>query len=191
LAFGQAAGGEKAGSGEWVLTGDTMASQDPVDDRLELSGDEDFYEKDREQKEPGIQVISFRLGREWFAVEIERVMEVIRGGRVTEVPSNPDYIVGIHNLRGNVISVTDPKKLFGLEGAPALENGRIIVVSADETETGFIVDEVSRVMNVDQAKLDPPLSTLPTDKSQYVKGRRTAYHASRYRNDYSEDESAE
>jgi purine-binding chemotaxis protein CheW len=136
----------------------------------ESQGDVDFYETENEQQEPGIRVITFRLSHEWYAAEIGSVVEVIRMTELTELPSAPRYIAGITNLRGNIISVTDPKKLFGLPEEAGTNKTRIIVVASNEIETGLMVDEVSQVMDVSEGQIDPPLSTLSNDKGQYVKG---------------------
>ncbi len=132
--------------------------------------DVDFYEKEHIQKAPGLQVVCFRISQEWYAAEIGKIIEVIPASQLTPLPSAPPYIVGITNLRGEVISVTDPKVLFNLERVEQTAKTRIVVVSSQKVETGLLVDEVTQVRDVEQEQIDPPLSTLSGEKTFYLKG---------------------
>jgi chemotaxis signal transduction protein len=67
---------------------------------------EDLYER-AAPKEKNLQLIVFRLTREWYGVEITKVKEVIKVGKITYLPSCPEHIAGIVNLRGYILSVTD------------------------------------------------------------------------------------
>ncbi len=145
---------------------DTTESHDPAI----LSEDIDFYEKAYKTKEVGIQVVCFRISNEWYAAEIHKIIEVIPASQLTILPGAPAYIAGITNLRGEIISVTDPKNLFGLEWVPHSGKTRIVVISEKKVETGLLVDEVSQVLDVANHQIDPPLSTLSTERAHYLKG---------------------
>ena len=132
--------------------------------------DEDFYERRDEQREPTTRMLCFRLDREWYGVELQDIMEIIRVNQITYLPSGPAYIAGICNLRGNIISVMDPKKLFGLEHQPLTDQSRIVVVASGGVETGLLVDEVSAIVDVAETAVDAPLTTLASEKAQYLKG---------------------
>ena len=64
-----------------------------------------------------LQVVSFRLGSEDYAIEITKAKEIILVEGITKVPQMPAYIEGIINLRGNVIPVLDLRKRFGIATA--------------------------------------------------------------------------
>lgn len=133
--------------------------------------DEDFYERSGGIKEPSSQMLCVRLGEEFYAIGILNVLEVIRVSRLTYLPSSPSYIAGICNLRGNIISVTDPAKLFGLEGEKTLTHqSRIVVVAHGKIETGLLVNEVLFVQEVKESSIEPPLSTVDGENSRYMKG---------------------
>jgi purine-binding chemotaxis protein CheW len=170
VAVEHSAGRPEENAGQQGLSGVTMETKETAEHDIESRGDEDFYETEHEQQEPGIRVITFRLSHEWYAAEIGSVVEVIRLSELTELPSAPRYIAGIYNLRGNIISVTDPKKLFDLPSEAQTNKTRIIVVASKEIETGLLVDEVSRVIDVSETQIDPPLSTLSGDRGQFIKG---------------------
>lgn len=131
---------------------------------------EDFYERE-ELKEQTRQIIVFRLSREWYGVEITKVKEVIKVGKITYLPSSPEYIAGIVNLRGKILSVTDLKTMIGLPHEEPTDKARIIAVESGMLETGLLVDEVVESIEVPVSKIEPALVTLPTEEAEYIKGQ--------------------
>jgi purine-binding chemotaxis protein CheW len=132
--------------------------------------EEDLYERE-EPKEETLQVIVFRLAREWYGVEIAKVKEVIKAGKITYLPSSPEHIAGIVNLRGNILSVTDLKTVFGLPHEEATEKTRIIPIESGIFKTGLLVDEVVDSIEVPVSKIEPALFTLPDEGGKYIKGQ--------------------
>ena len=130
---------------------------------------EELYERE-ELKEETFQIVVFRLGREWYGVEITKVKEVIRTGKITYLPSSPEHIAGIVTRRGNILSVTDLKTTFGLPHEGPTEQARIIAIESGIFETGFLVDEVVESMQVPASKIEPALLTLPGEGGKYIEG---------------------
>jgi purine-binding chemotaxis protein CheW len=130
---------------------------------------EDLYERE-EPKEKTIQLVIFRLVREWYGVEITKVKEVIRVGKITCLPSSPEYIAGIVSLRGNILSVTDLKKVLNLPHEDLTEKARIIAIESGIVETGFLVDEVVESIEVPLSKIEVPLLTIPAEGAKYIEG---------------------
>jgi purine-binding chemotaxis protein CheW len=128
---------------------------------------EDLYERE-ELKEETLQLIVFRLDREWYGVEITKVKEVIKVGKITYLPSSSEHIAGIINLRGNILSVTDLKTIFNLPNEEPIEKGRIIAIESGNLETGFLVDEVVESIEVPVSKIKPPLLTIPAEGAKYI-----------------------
>lgn len=131
--------------------------------------EDDLYERE-ELKEDTLQFIVFRLAREWYGVEITKVKEIIRFGKVTYLPSSPEHIAGIVSLRGNILSVTDLKAIFRLPYEGSTEKTRIIAVESGVLETGLLVDEVVESIEVPVSKIEPPLLTLPAEAVRYIEG---------------------
>jgi purine-binding chemotaxis protein CheW len=131
---------------------------------------EDFYEREA-PKEKTLQLIVFRLFREWYGVEITKVKEVIKVGKITYLPSCSEHIAGIVNLRGYILSVTDLKPVLGLPHEESTEKTRIIAVESGFFETGFLVDEVAESIEVPLSKIEPPLLTLPAERAKYLEGQ--------------------
>jgi purine-binding chemotaxis protein CheW len=132
--------------------------------------EEDLYERE-EPKEETLHFIVFRLAREWYGVEIAKVKEVIKAGKITFLPSSPEHIAGIVNLRGNILSVTDLKAIFRLPHEEATEKTRIIAIESGILETGLLVDEVVDSIEVPVSKIGPALFTLPAEGGKYIEGQ--------------------
>lgn len=121
-------------------------------------------------KEETFQLVVFKLSKEWYGVDIASVKEVIKAGKITYLPSSPNNIIGIINLRGNILSVTDLKKILGLPEEGLTGGSRIVVVESGNLETGFLVDEVDEVSEWSMAKVEPTLATIASEKADYIKG---------------------
>jgi len=131
---------------------------------------EDLYERE-EPKEETFQLVVFRLTREWYGVEITKVKEVIKVGKITYLPSSPEHIAGIVNLRGNILSVTDLKTIFNLPYEEPTKKTRIIAIESGIFETGFLVDEVIESIEVPVSKVEPALLTLPAEGGKYIEAQ--------------------
>ncbi len=117
-----------------------------------------------------LQVVSFRLGVEDYAIEITKVKEIILVEGITKVPQMPHYIEGIINLRGTVIPVLDLRKRFEVGNNDITEHTRIIVTRLEGRIIGMIVDAVSRVMKIPKANIQPPPETIACVAGDYLIG---------------------
>lgn len=117
-----------------------------------------------------LQVVSFRLGVEEYAVEITKVKEIILVEGITKVPQMPAYIEGVINLRGTVIPVLDLRKRFDIGNAQITEHTRIVVTRLEGRIIGMIVDSVSRVMKIPRANIQPPPETIACVAGEYLVG---------------------
>ncbi|MGC4034291.1 MAG: chemotaxis protein CheW [Tepidisphaeraceae bacterium] len=96
--------------------------------------------------------LTFALGTEEYGLEILKVREIIGYMDITAVPRTPSHIRGVINLRGQVISVTDLRRRFGMPEAAKTEQTCIIVVEIGfegrRVSMGIVVDRVSEVLNI-------------------------------------------
>ncbi len=113
-------------------------------DSLEPSSPEEAAETTA----PEMELLSFRLGGEEYAVLVEDVKEVLKIRDLTMVPNAPDYVLGVMSLRGTMLPVMDLCKRLGVTQASRDEKSRILVVSPDEEDVGLMVDRVSGVLRV-------------------------------------------
>ncbi len=95
-----------------------------------------------------IEMLSFRLSSEEYAVMVADVREVLKIREFTRVPNAPDYILGITSLRGTMLPVIDLCTRLGLKPTERNEKARIIVISTDDEDVGLIVDRVNSVIRV-------------------------------------------
>jgi len=116
------------------------------------------------------QLVSFRLAKEEYAVNIMQVQEIILMGEITNVPQVPEYVEGVINLRGNVIPIVDLRKRFGLVVSDETEETRIIVVNVGDRTVGIIVDAVNEVLRITADKIDPPPPTVVGVGHEYLTG---------------------
>ena len=104
---------------------------------------------------PELHIVGFKVGRETYGVPITSLHEIVRVPEITAVPDAPDYIEGVINLRGKIVSVIDLRKRFGEpETAPNRRN-RILVVEHGGRLSGLIVDAASEVLKIPESDIEP------------------------------------
>lgn len=135
---------------------------------------EQFAQTDRESTEAKTtkQLVGFVIGDELFGVDILSVQEIIRDTSITPIPDAPDFLEGVINLRGSIIPVIDLRKRLKLLSKEDLEvNEWIIILTVEGRMTGFVVDRVTKVLNVPENSIKPPPDiVLAGLKSQYIQG---------------------
>src|SRR3954467_10440938 len=95
-----------------------------------------------------LQLVGFRIGREMFGVPINLVHEIVRVPEITAVPDAPDYVEGVINLRGKIVSVIDLRKRLGEKKVNTGKRNRILVVEHNGRLSGLIVDSASEVLKI-------------------------------------------
>ncbi len=107
----------------------------------------------QESREGGtIQYVTFNVGDELFGVDIIAVKEVISPRKVTVIPRTPDYLLGIINLRGEVISIIDLRIRFGIEDTSINRQSRIVVIVANGIRMGLLVDKINSIMELEKSE---------------------------------------
>ncbi len=123
-----------------------------------------------QQNNEQLQLVSFTVADELFAVDILRVQEINRMMALTKVPQSPSGVEGVINLRGRIIPVLDLRVQFGFPRAEQDEHTRIIVTEVRGSTIGFVVDSVREVMRISSGIVEPaPQMGGPVDSS-YVSG---------------------
>ncbi len=126
--------------------------------------------KTEEQPQDELQLVAFFLQGEEFAVDIQRVREVLKLPPITPLPQSLDFIEGVINLRGEVIPVIDLRKRFRLADAAKSEKARIIIVEIDEGMVGLIVDSVTEVLHLNPSAIEPPPRRLAGTRTEFISG---------------------
>lgn len=117
-----------------------------------------------------LQLVSFSVANEEFAISILSVQEINRMMQITRVPGSPSYIEGVINLRGKIIPVMNLRRRFGLPEAQASNDTRIIVVEVHGRVIGFTVDRVNEVLRIPASIVEPPPPMVCGVDSDYIQG---------------------
>ncbi len=117
-----------------------------------------------------LHLVGFRIGRETFAVPIELVHEIVRVPEITAVPDAPDFVEGVINLRGKIISIVDLRKRFGEAEIKPSKKNRILVAEVGDKMVGLIVDAASEVLKIPPADVEPPPNVFAEGELNYVTG---------------------
>jgi purine-binding chemotaxis protein CheW len=102
-----------------------------------------------------LHIVGFKVGRETYGVPITALHEIVRVPEITAVPDAPDYVEGVINLRGKIVSVLDLRKRLGEAAIAPSKRNRILVVEHRGRLCGLIVDSASDVLKIPAADIDP------------------------------------
>jgi purine-binding chemotaxis protein CheW len=117
-----------------------------------------------------IQCVTFELNNETYGINVMQVQEVLREIEVAPVPGAPNYVIGIINLRGNVVSVIDARTRFGLASIERTGMSRIIVIEAHKQIIGVLVDGVAEVVDVKLDEIETAPNVGNDESSRYIDG---------------------
>jgi len=117
-----------------------------------------------------LQLVSFEVGEEEYAVPILSVQEINRMMQITRVPQSPVFVEGVINLRGRIIPVIDLRKRFGLTELENSDDVRIIVVEIASRVIGFTVDRVNEVLRINSSIVEPAPAMVCGLDTDYVQG---------------------
>lgn len=95
-----------------------------------------------------LAVVTFALGRERYAIETQYVREVARLREVSPVPGAPDFVLGVANLRGEVLCLVDLRRFFDVPATGLTELSRMIIFGIERVEFGILVDEAFEIVKL-------------------------------------------
>jgi purine-binding chemotaxis protein CheW len=117
-----------------------------------------------------IEVVEFLLAQERYAVESSYVREVYPLGNLTPLPCTPAFVLGIVNLRGEIVSVIDVRKFFDLPQTGLPDLNKVIVLESGNMMFGMLADAILGVRRITLAEIQPSLPTLTGIREKYLKG---------------------
>lgn len=126
----------------------------------------------REDKVPGeaIEIVEFLLASEKYGVESSYVREIYPLKELTPVPCTPSFVLGIVNVRGQILSVIDIKKFFDLPEKGLTDLNKVIILRTDKMEFGILADAILGVNGVSINDIQPGLPTLTGIREEYLIG---------------------
>lgn len=121
-------------------------------------------------KDEVLQWVTFQLEEETYGINVMQVREVLRYSEIAPVPGAPEYVLGIINLRGNVVTVIDTRSRFGLMPGEITDNTRIIVIEAEQQVIGILVDSVAEVVYLRSSEIDSTPSVGTDESAKFIQG---------------------
>ncbi|VAW92302.1 Positive regulator of CheA protein activity (CheW) [hydrothermal vent metagenome] len=119
---------------------------------------------------PITQWVTFFLDSEKYGIKVMQVQEVLRMTEIAPVPGAPHYVLGIINLRGNVVTVIDSRKRFGLPEKETDDSTRIVIIEAGENVVGILVDSVAEVVDLRTNDIESAPNVGTDESSKYIQG---------------------
>ncbi|CAM3549983.1 chemotaxis protein CheW [Pseudoalteromonas maricaloris] len=133
-------------------------------DRL-LSAD-----KNADSNDEVLQWVTYKLEEETYGINVMQMQEVLRYTEIAPVPGAPSYVLGIINLRGNVVTVIDTRARFGLQSAEVTDNSRIVIIEAEKQVIGILVDSVAEVVYLRSSEIDSAPNIGTEESAKFIQG---------------------
>jgi len=116
------------------------------------------------------QCVTFRLDAEIYGINVMLVQEVLRITDIAPVPGAPSYVIGIINLRGNVVTVIDTRMRFGLHPRDYDDATRIVIIETENQTVGIVVDSVSEVVDIYSNEIETAPNVGNDETARYIEG---------------------
>ena len=119
-----------------------------------------------------LALLLFRIGAEWYAVRLTAVREIFQEYDVTKIPCVPGFILGVVNVRGEILSVTDPARMMGIGEIRSAEGVAppAVVIADGDIATALVVDEIGDIMEVAEEALEGPVSIIDRSQAEFIAG---------------------
>jgi len=116
------------------------------------------------------QYVIFTLEQEQYGVDIMHVKEISEFKKCNKIPHTPSFIEGIINYRGAVTPIINLRKKFQLSEGEIDSQTRIIIINLKDKQVGFLVDEASQVLTIDQEMVDPAPKIVTDIQEEFIEG---------------------
>ncbi len=120
--------------------------------------------------DPVLQWVTFSLDQEVYGVNVLQVQEVLRVTDITPVPGATDYVLGIINLRGHIVTVVDTRRLFHLSPREPDDASRIVIIEINKQTAGILVDAVTEVVDLRASEIEASPSVGHEQNTEFIQG---------------------
>jgi len=142
----------------------------PGQDKIYIDSEDDELPEERSQKKT-LRVLVFSLGKENYCIDVRQAKEVMKMPETTRVPNVPAFVLGVANLRGEIISILDMHYFFGLESQGKSQDVRVLVTDLTGEAVGLRVDRVKDTIEIEEDEVQVPLATLKGNLAAYTRGQ--------------------
>ncbi len=122
------------------------------------------------EKKKVLELATFFIGDALCGIDILNIQEINRNMESTWVPQAPDYVIGVLNLRGRIVTVVDLGKKLGLSPIQKNKDCRNIIIDSKDEHIGFMVDRISDVMLAESDKIEPAPANIGGLQGSFFKG---------------------
>ncbi len=138
-------------------------------EKQEVKKEEDTKKRKGEVKKASY-LLNFKLGEEFYGVDVENIREVVRSGKITPVPNAHYNVLGIMNLRGRIIPVLSLRRFFNMQDIETTKKNKILVIENETgNQIGVLVDDVNEVFTYYLEDLEP-ITSVKFSGTRYAKG---------------------
>lgn len=117
-----------------------------------------------------LEIVEFRLAYERYGIESSCIREICPLKDLVPLPSTPAFVLGLINVRGQIVSVIDIKKFFDLPHKGLTDLNKVLILRTSHMEAGILADAILSVRRLEIKDLQPALPTLTGIRSDYIKG---------------------
>ncbi len=117
-----------------------------------------------------MELSTFYLGKALCGMDILKIQEINKDIKMTEVPQSPDYVMGILNLRGQIVTTIDLGKKLGLSSSELDDNSRNIIVNSKDEYIGLLVDSIGDVIKAEKSKIEQAPANVGEMQGKYFDG---------------------
>lgn len=135
-----------------------------------MSENKNFNSTSGDVNDEVLQWVTYRLGEETYGINVMQVQEVLRHTEIAPVPGAPDYVLGIINLRGNVVTVIDTRSRFGLPSTDVTDNSRIVIIESEQQVVGILVDSVAEVVYLRSSEIASAPNVGTEESAKFIQG---------------------
>ncbi|MCR4735359.1 MAG: chemotaxis protein CheW [Treponema sp.] len=118
------------------------------------------------------KMVTFSLSGKDYAIDIMHVKEIAKAGRFTYVPNTLPFVLGVYNLRGDIIPILDLRLFFNIEVPPREENKleNMLILNVEDQIFGLVVDKIDKVVGVQRSTIQPPHPLFGDINIKYIDG---------------------
>src|SRR5574344_1440881 len=118
------------------------------------------------------KMITFSLAGKDYAIDIMKVKEIAKAGRFTYVPNALPFVLGVYNLRGEIIPILDLRLFFNIEVPERIDNKleNLLILNVEDQKYGIVVDKIDKVIGVQKSTIQPPHPLFGDINIKYING---------------------
>jgi len=125
---------------------------------------------DPKRKDDTLELVTFHIGNALCGINILKVQEINKHMKMTVVPQSPEYMLGILNIRGRIVSILDLGKKLGISATKLSEWSRNVIVNSQDEHVGLLVDRISDVILTDLNRIEPPPANISGLQGRFFEG---------------------